>query len=50
MTRAVARFLRARLCQAGDFDRRGMAAWARPAPATDKLYMSLGGGDMIEVR
>jgi len=25
------------------------AAWARPAPATDKLYMSLGGGDMIEV-
>ena len=26
------------------------AAWARPAPATDKLYMSLGGGDMIEVR
>ena len=25
------------------------AAWARPAPTTDKLYMSLGGGDMIEV-
>ena len=23
--------------------------WARPEPATDKLYMSLGGGDMIEV-
>ena len=25
------------------------AVWARPDPATDKLYMSLGGGDMIEV-
>ena len=23
--------------------------WARPEPSTDKLYMSLGGGDLIEV-
>ena len=25
------------------------AVWARPEPSSDKLYMSLGGGDMIEV-
>ena len=27
----------------------GAAEWTRPPAHTDKLYMSLGGGDMIEV-
>ena len=26
-----------------------MGEWSRPGADTDKLYMSLGGGDMIEV-
>merc|ERR1712059_84144 len=26
-----------------------ISAWQRPAPATDKLFMSIGGGDLIEV-